>query len=170
MDQQAVHEEMERARTSFHQLLDGASDADLRRRSDGTRWNNRQLLFHMLLGYLIVRALRGLVVIFDRLPAATNRRFAQLLNAATMPFDAVNYAGARLAGSVLPRRILNALFDRTIAALQRRLAAETEENLARTMQFPTRWDPFFRETMTLAEVYHFSTQHFDFHRGQLTLG
>jgi len=127
MDRRVVHEEMERARASFHQLLDGASDADLRRRSDGTRWNNKQLLFHMLLGYLIVRALGRLVVTFDRLPAATNRRFAQLLNAVTVPFDAVNYAGAWLAGSVLPRRTLNALFDRTIAALQQRLTAETEE-------------------------------------------
>jgi hypothetical protein len=169
MNRQAVHEEMERARASFHQLLNGSSDADLHRRSDGTRWNNKQLLFHLLLGYLIVRALRRLVVSFDRLPASTNRRFARLLNAMTVPFDAVNYAGAWLAGSVLPRRILNALFDRTIAALQRRLDGETEEDLARTMQFPTRWDPFFRETMTLADVYHFPTQHFDFHRDQLTL-
>jgi hypothetical protein len=123
----------------------------------------------MLLGYLIVRALRRLVVTFDRLPAATNRRFAQLLNAVTVPFDEVNYVGACLAGSVLPRRILKLLFDQTIAALQRRLNAETEENLSRMMQFPTRWDPFFRETMTLADVYHFPTQHFDFHRDQLTL-
>jgi hypothetical protein len=160
---------MERARTSFHELLDGASVADLRRRSDGTRWNNKQLLFHMLLGYLIVRALRGLVVTVDRLPANTNRRFAQVLNAVTVPFDAVNYAGAWLAGSVLPRRTLNTLFDRTITALHRRLDGETDANLSRTMHFPTRWDPFFHDTMTLADVYHFPTQHFDFHRRQLTL-
>lgn len=37
------------------------------------------------------------------------------------------------------------------------------------MRFPTRWDPFFHETMTLADVYHVPTQHFDFHRNQLTL-
>ena len=36
------------------------------------------------------------------------------------------------------------------------------------MSFPTRWDPFFTPTMTLAEVYHYPTQHFDFHRGQLS--
>ncbi|MGH3908568.1 MAG: DinB family protein [Pseudonocardiaceae bacterium] len=77
MDRHAVHDEMERARASFHELLDGASDADLHRRSDGTRWNNKQLLFHMLIGYLIARALRGLVVTFDRLPAVANRRFAR---------------------------------------------------------------------------------------------
>ena len=169
MDRHAVHREMERARADFHQLLNGASAADLRRRSDGTRWNNKQLLFHMLLGYLIVQALRRLVVAFDRLPATTNRRFARLLDTLTVPFDVVNYAGAWLAGSLLPRRALNTLADRTVTALQRRVDTETEENLARTMRFPTRWDPNFRETMTLADVYHFPTRHFDFHRRQLTL-
>lgn len=169
MDRSAVHDEIDRARASFHELLDGASDADLRRPSDGTRWNNKQLLFHMLLGYLIVPALRRVVVTFDRLPPAVGRRFAQALNAVTVPFDAVNYAGAWLAGSVLPRRALNMLFDRVIVSLHQRLDAETDDNLARSMRFPTRWDPFFRDQMTLAEVYHFPTQHFDFHRDQLTL-
>ena len=28
------------------------------------------------------------------------------------------------------------------------------------MSFPTRWDPFFTPTMTLAEIYHYPTQHF----------
>ncbi len=51
-----------------HSLLGQASDADLRRKSDGTLWNNRQLLFHMLLGFLIIRALLTLVRLFDRLP------------------------------------------------------------------------------------------------------
>ncbi|MGA5821945.1 hypothetical protein ACPC54_29275 [Kitasatospora sp. NPDC094028] len=37
------------------------------------------------------------------------------------------------------------------------------------MHFPTRWDPFLRGTMTIAELYRHPTQHYDFHRGQLTL-
>jgi hypothetical protein len=81
----------------------------------------------------------------------------------------VNYVGAWLTGTVLPRRTLNILLDRTIAALHQRLDAETEDDLSRTMNFPTRWDRFFHETMTLADVYRFPTQHFDFHRRQLTL-
>ncbi|GAB3001932.1 DinB family protein [Amycolatopsis acidiphila] len=169
MDRQAVHNEIDRARVSFHELLDHASAAELRPSTNGTRWNNKQLLFHMLLGYLIVRALRGLVVTIDRLPTSAGRRFAYVPNAVTVPFDAVNYADAWLAGTVLPRRALNALFDRVIASLHQRLDAETEDYLARSMRFPTRWDRFFRETMTLADVYHFPTQHFDFHRAQLTL-
>jgi hypothetical protein len=169
VDKAAVHDELERARRTFHELLDGASADDLRRGSAGTRWTNRQLLFHMLLGYLIIRALLRLVRLFDRLPDAAGRRFARLLDAATGPFDAVNFTGSWLGGTVLPKRWMLGLFDRTIAALHRRLAAEPATELARGMHYPTRWDPCFAEYMTLAEVYRFPTRHFDFHRRQLTL-
>jgi hypothetical protein len=37
------------------------------------------------------------------------------------------------------------------------------------MHFPVGWDPFFRDTMTLAEVYAYGPRHYDFHRAQLTL-
>jgi hypothetical protein len=37
------------------------------------------------------------------------------------------------------------------------------------MHYPTRWDPFFGDFMTLADLYRFPTQHFDFHARQLTL-
>lgn len=35
---------------------------------------------------------------------------------------------------------------------------------------PTRWDPFFTDYMTLADVYRFPTRHFHFHRHQLSFG
>jgi hypothetical protein len=38
------------------------------------------------------------------------------------------------------------------------------------MAFPTRWGPFFKDRMTVADVYRYPTQHFDFHERQLTLG
>ena len=113
VDKAVVHDELEQTHTSFHALLDGASAADLRRPSAGTRWTNRQLLFHMLLGYLIIRALSGLVRLFGRLPDGASRGFARLLNAGTVPFDAVNFAGSWLGGTLLPRRWMRALFDRT---------------------------------------------------------
>ncbi|MGW3964252.1 DinB family protein [Amycolatopsis sp. NPDC005003] len=169
MDKQAVHDELERARQDFHELLARTDAATLRQPSDGTRWTNRQLLFHMLLGYLIIRALLNLVRLFSRLPGTASRRYAQLLNAGTKPFDAVNFAGSWLGGTVLPQRWMLALFDRTIAALHRRLEQETDTGLARGMHYPTRWDPFFKDRMTLADVYRFPTQHYDFHRRQLTL-
>ena len=70
--------------------------------------------------------------------------------------------GARPPGQVF-------LFDRVIAALRRRLDAESDTDLARGMHYPTRWDPFFHDFMTMADLYRFPTQHFDFHRRQLTL-
>ncbi|HWJ62298.1 MAG TPA: DinB family protein [Acidimicrobiales bacterium] len=169
MDEQAVHEELGRARAEFRRFLDGADVAELRGPSNGTRWNNRQLLFHMLLGYLVVRVLLGLVRVVDRLPAWVSRGFAELLNAVTVPFDWVNYAGARLAGTVVPLGWMVALFDWVVAALDRRLDRETDADLARGMHYPTQWDPFFQDYMTLADVYRFPTQHFDFHARQLTL-
>ena len=68
------------------------------------------------------------------------------------------------------RRRLAARFDRVIAALHRGLAAETEADLRRGMPYPARSDPFFKEFMTVADIYHYPTQHFGFHRRQLTLG
>ncbi|WP_344861544.1 DinB family protein [Amycolatopsis ultiminotia] len=148
VDRQAVHDEMELARARFHQFLDQATDADLRRASDGTRWTNRELLFHLLLGYLIVWALRNLVRLLSRLPDRASQCYARILNAATVPFDAVNYAGSRLGGALLSPRRMAALADRAIARLHRSLDRETDADLARAMHFPTRWDPFFHDRMT----------------------
>lgn len=169
MDRQAVHHELEHARSTFHDLHARASRADLKRRSDGTRWNNQQLLFHMLLGYLIIRALGNLVRLFGRLPPGVSRGFAAVLDAGTRPFDLANYLGSWAGGTALGRTGQTMLFDRVIAALRRRLDTETDADLARGMHYPTRWDPFFTPYMTLADVYRFPTQHFDFHRQQLTL-
>lgn len=104
-----IQQEFDLACETFHALLRDAATSDLRPRSDGTRWNNRQLLFHMLFGYLIIRRLLPLVRFFGRQPGRVSPTFA----------------------------------------LQRRL------------HFPPGWDPFLRETMTLQDVYHYGTQHFD---------
>jgi hypothetical protein len=37
------------------------------------------------------------------------------------------------------------------------------------MHFPTRWDPFFKDYMTLEGVYRYPGEHHDFHARQLTL-
>jgi DinB superfamily len=169
MDRAAVIEEMEQARRSFRQLLSDASQANLRRRSNGTRWTNRQLLFHMLFGYLIVRTLLPLVRGFGRRPDSWSRRFAAALNAGWRPFHVINYVGSVGGGQVVPQRAMIALMDRTILGLQRTLASETEESLGLKMRFPPDWDPYFRETMTILDVYHYGTQHFEHHRRQLTL-
>jgi hypothetical protein len=169
MDRQAVHDGYERARQEFHRLLDAASEQDLARPTCGTRWDNRELLWHMLFGYLVVRSLLGLVRVSGRLPRGVSRVFARLLEGVTVPFDLVNYAGPRGAVKVFSLHRMGVTFDRVTDSLHRRLAAEPESDLGRGMHFPVRWDPFFADFMTLADVYRYPTQHFEFHRRQLTL-
>jgi hypothetical protein len=169
LDRQAVHEEMERARQRFHRLLDNATVADLRRPADGTRWTNEQLLFHMLLGYLIIPALLATARIFSRLPATASGAFARLLDAVRTPFDVVNYQGSRLGARIIPASRMEARFDQVTSALQRHLDREPESALRRGMHYPASWDPFFTGYMTLYDIYHYPTQHFDFHSKQLTL-
>jgi hypothetical protein len=67
---------------------------------------------------------------------------AHLLNAATKPFDAINFLGSYAAGhTVSPERMV-VMLDHVIAKLHRRLDTEAESELARGMYYPTRWDPF----------------------------
>jgi hypothetical protein len=159
MDTATIHDEMERARTEFHQLAERASPAELRRRSDGTRWTNRQLLFHMVFGYLIVRTLLPLVRLLGRL--GWSRTFAATLNAGRRPFHLVNYLGSCGGGQILSVPRMTGLPDRTIQALQRSLATQTPNTLGLTMHFPTDWDPYFQPLMRVLDVYHYGTQHFD---------
>lgn len=168
-DRRAVREEMEQARQTFHRLLDNATVADLRRPSNGTKWTNEQLLFHMLFGYLIVRALLILTRIFGRLPDPASQAFAQLLDTARTPFDVVNYWGSRVGARVIPGSRMGPKFDRVIATLERSLDREPNSVLRRGMHYPTSWDPFFTGYMTIYDVYRYPTRHFDFHRRQLTL-
>jgi len=123
-----VPAELREAQTDFHQLLNRANPQDLRRRADGTRWTNRQLLFHMVFGYIIVRTLMPLVHILGRL--GWSRRFATALNAVHRPFHVINYLGSCAGGELLSPPRMAALMDNTMNAIQRRLAAEP----------PTAWD------------------------------
>ena len=168
-DRQDIHRELERVRADLHHLVARASPADLRRRTNGTRWTNGQMLWHMAFGFLIVRRLLPLVRLLGRLPAAFSRTFARALNAATRPFHVINYLGPVGGALVFHGPRLTRQSDRTIDLLHRHLDAETEEALARRMHFPVGWDPFFRDTMTLEQVYAYGAQHYDFHRAQLTL-
>ena len=68
METSDITAEMERVRVDFHNLIDGATTAELRAGSDGTKWTNGTLLFHMLFGYLLVHNLLPLVKVLASLP------------------------------------------------------------------------------------------------------
>jgi len=168
-DMQAVGEQMEQDRATFHRLLDSATDADLRRPSNGTKWTNRQLLFHMLFGYLIVRTLLPLTKLFARLPGPLSKAFARLLDATRRPFHLINYLGSCVGGRVLGPARMGRTLDRVTDNLQRHLTRESPTALRRGMHYPASWDPFFKDSMTLADLYCYPTQHFDYHRRQVTI-
>ena len=168
-DRQSIHAELERVRIDMHQLVTNATAGDLRRGTHGTRWTNAQMLWHMAFGYLLVRRLLVLVRLFGRLPEPFSRTFARVLNAGTRPFHYVNYVGAVGGALVFHGPRLTRQIDHSVERLHRLLDSESDEAMGRRMHFPVGWDPFFRESMTLEEVYRYPTQHYDFHRTQLTL-
>ena len=161
--------DLDRARSDFRQLLGlvGADEWD--QPTTGTRWTNEQLLFHMVFGYMVVQRLLILVRLFGRLPQRVSRAFARTLNAATGPFDTINFYGTNMAARLFNRKRMGHKLDRVLDALQRSLRRENAESLRRGMHLPTRWDPYFRDYMTLADVYRYPGEHYDHHRRQLTL-
>jgi hypothetical protein len=169
MDRVEIVAKMREAAADFRILLDTATSAELRRGSDGTRWTNEQLLFHMLFGYLVVRRLLPLVRILGRLPRGFSQAFAAALNAATPPFHVINYLGSLGGARVLGHPGMERTFDQVVNGLTTSLLRATDADLARGMHFPTGWDPYFRDFMTLADVHHYATQHYQHHRRQLTL-
>lgn len=169
IDRTALAADLERGRADFHYLLDNTRPGEWDQPTHGTRWTNEQLLFHMVFGYMIVRALLVLARILGRLPAPVSRAYARLLDAAAVPFDAINYHGARLGARIFDRHRMGAQFDRTLDALQRSLAHERDSDLGRGMHYPVRWDPYFHDYMTLADIYAYPGRHYNHHRRQLTL-
>ena len=170
IDREEIAADLERARVELHLLLAEAQHEDAwTKPTRGTRWTNEQLLFHMVFGYMIVQQLLNLVKALSRLPDAVSRGFARLLNAATRPFDVINYYGSCAGALVYNRHRMRAKMDRVIGSLQRKLDREHEDAFRRGMHFPIRWDQFFKNYMTLEDVYRYPGQHFDFHKHQLTL-
>jgi DinB superfamily len=165
----SITEEMRNARHDFHRLVDAATTAELRKRSDGTRWTNEQLLFHMLFGYMIVRALLWLVRGFSVLPSGYSRGFSRALNSATRPFHVINYLGSLCGARVLGYGGMERVMDNVTDSLIRTLDRASAKQLARGMHFPVRWDPYFGDYMTVQDVLHYATQHYQHHRRQLTI-
>ncbi|MBF6468692.1 DinB family protein [Nocardia beijingensis] len=168
-DRSVLAADLERARADFHTLLSMAGEDDWGKASAGTRWSNEQLLFHMLFGYMVVRRLLIVARVMSRLPEGVGRWFAVVLNAATAPFDVINYYGSCWAARVYNRRRMGAELDRVIGSLQHALTHEPDTAFRRGMHYPTRWDPYFADYMTLADIYAYPGRHYDHHRRQLTL-
>ncbi|MFI1918202.1 DinB family protein [Nocardia sp. NPDC020380] len=169
IDREQLVADLERARIDFHQLLDTTADGEWNAPTNGTRWTNEELLFHMVFGYMIAQKLLPLLRIFGRLPTGVGRSYVRFLNTATTPFDVINFYGSRVAARIYNRRRMGAKLDRAIASLQRSLRRDSEADFGRGMPYPDRWDPYFHNYMTLADIYRYPGQHYDHHRKQLTV-
>lgn len=92
----------------FDTLTSGGSVGALDAPSEGTRWTNRELLFHMWFGQRIARVFIPMIGGFSRLPSPVSRQYARLLTALSRPYEWVNYAGsvagARVGGLARARR------------------------------------------------------------------
>jgi hypothetical protein len=168
MQRQELHDELDLVYADFVRLIDGAPVGEMRQPSDGTKWSNEQLLFHMLFGYLLVRNLLPIVRGFARLPDGASLRFAAVLNAATGRFHRVNYVGSLGGARVLGYPRMQRLMRRVIRDLHRSLDRRTDDELDCGMHFPVGWDPYFTEFMTVRDVYHYAAQHYRHHRRQLS--
>ncbi len=170
IDRADIVADLERAHAEFHRLLAEADRHDAwAKPTNGTRWNNEQLLFHMVFGYMVVQRLLVLVRIFSRLPDRASAIYARMLCAATTPFHVVNYYGSCAAATVYNRRRMGAKLDRVVSSLRRNILRESDDSLRRGMHFPPTWDPYFSDFMTVRDVYRYPGQHFDHHVNQLTV-
>ena len=85
---------LEWIRDDYCRIVEAARSPELDGPSDGTKWTNRELLFHMWFGQRIARAMVPVMGGFSHLPPAASRAYAALLTAATRPYEWVNYAGS----------------------------------------------------------------------------
>lgn len=168
LDKAAVHEELERVRQSFARHIADMTPTDLDRLSNGTKWTNRQLLFHMLFGYIVVRRLIWMVKVLSHLPNAATKAFAASLDATTTPFNWANYIGPVGAAKIISPARMQRWLDRLTTWLEKDMDGQNAKGLARGMYYPTTWDPYFKSRMTLADLYRYPTQHYDHHDRQLS--
>ena len=162
-----LRSELEAARDEFHAMVEAIPEHAWIQPSHNRGWTNGQVLFHVLLGFLLVSPLVRLLVIFGHLPQIVGRFFAGLLNLSTPIFHWVNALGPRGAARALGRDGVIRRFDRVHRVILTRLDETREEQWDLTMPYPTRWDPRFRSGMRLEDLFRYPVLHLRHHRAQL---
>ena len=127
MQQGDIAAEMERARVDFHHLLDNATNAELPAGTDGTKWTNEQLLFHMLFRVPAGPRSADLGQSVHPITSTRPQGFAATLNATTRPFHVVNYLGSLGGARVLGHARMERLLAFVIGRLQRSVIGASED-------------------------------------------
>lgn len=163
-----ISEELETTRAKFHALLASFSDQDFQRQSLNPGWTNREILAHIVFGFMVINMLLPLARLWGRLPKGSSRWFAWLLNAFTGPFNWFNALGARGQGKVFTPEWIGKIFDRVHFSLLKKVDSIKDDEWAHGMYYPTKWDANFEEFMTLERLFHYPVTHFNFHLRQIS--
>ena len=153
----------------FGSIVQNALPAELDHPTTGTRWTNRQLLFHMVLGQNIALSAIPLLGLFSRLPPAASRNWSRLLDSCAGPYNWVNWAGSAAAGQVLKPQGMARMMTRTTRTIVTWYDRADEQALLRGMTMPASWDPYFTPWMDRRDIFRWAPQHYLHHRAQLTL-
>ena len=155
------------AHQEFHAMAAAIPEHGWAAPSNNPGWTNGQVLFHVLLGFLLVPPLARLLVLFGHLPRSWGRAFAGLLNLATPLFHRINALGPRAAARTLGRAGVLRRFDQVHAGILKRLAKVQPRQWTLAMAYPTRWDPRFRNEMRLEDLFLYPVSHLRHHRSQM---
>ena len=155
------------AHQEFHEMAGAISERAWAEPSHNPGWTNGQLLFHVLLGFVLVPPLAWLLVLFGHLPRGCSRTFSAILNLSTPVFNRINAIGPRAGARILGKAGILRHFDRVHARILARLQRTHSRDWALTMHYPTRWDPRFRTDMRLADLFRYPIDHLRHHRSQM---
>ncbi|MBX7444882.1 MULTISPECIES: DinB family protein [unclassified Arthrobacter] len=165
----SVREDLLWIADDFRKIILAVPHDELDRPSTGTRWTNRQLLFHMALGQNIALAGIPLLGLFSHLPPSASRNWSRLLDACAGPYNWVNWAGSAAGGKVLTPRAMLGMMDRTTRTIVAWYDRADSRALGRGMAMPTRWDPYFAPWMNRRDIMEWAPKHYRHHRAQLSL-
>nr|WP_015061929.1 DinB family protein [Arthrobacter sp. J3.40]AFK89306.1 hypothetical protein [Arthrobacter sp. J3.40] len=155
--------------SDFRTITQSARADELDFPSLGTRWTNRQLLFHLVLGQNITLSGIPLLGLFSTLPPAASRSWSRLLDTCAGPYNWVNWAGSAAAGQVLNPEGMLRMMDTTTKIIVKWYDGADEKALSRGMSMPASWDPYFAPWMDRRAILEWAPRHYRHHRAQLTL-
>ena len=159
--------ELEAARREFYDMVTSISEPWWAKPSHNPGWTNGQLLFHVLLGFILVLPLAGILLFFGHLPAVCSRTFAAILNFSTPLFNRINAVGPRAGAFLLGRAGLISKFDQVHGRILERLERVRPGDWALAMHYPTRWDPRFKTPMHMEDLFRYPVDHLRHHQQQL---
>jgi hypothetical protein len=159
--------DLDAAHQEFHAMAGILSARAWAEPSRNPAWTNGQLLFHVLLGFILVPPLARLLVLFGHLPPVCARTFAGILNLSTPVFNRMNAIGPRAGARILGKAGVLRQFDRVHPRILARLDRIRPGDWSLTMHYPTRWDPRFRTDMRLQDLFRYPVDHLRHHRSQL---